>query len=238
MIDVKTMTFADIGEAFTKIDADRSLVLHQFLSKIGDEPTFESWESARIEWGTGYKRVKTAATEDAVNTAWSRFVTGLRAYAAENGYTCTVPEKPKSTNPEAQKKAEQRKNPFDGLSLDDARAKQKEITGKVAESQKAGQIPDAQTLTDMAKITETVVKLEREAGKLRVKAAQEKLAPRIDKIRKYLKGADERMVALIETLIDANDMRNPESVRGAAWDVIRKAMPDTKPAKGSERKAA
>ena len=67
-IDVKSMTFADIGESFTRIDADRTLILHGFLSKVGETPTYDAWESARKEWGQGYKRVKPAATDDAVNT--------------------------------------------------------------------------------------------------------------------------------------------------------------------------
>lgn len=225
MIDIKSMTFADIGENFTRIDADRALLLHGFLAKVGETPSFESWETARKDWGTGYKRIKSAATDDAVNTAWSRFVAGLRTYAAENGFSVAVPEKPKATTSEAQRKAEERKNPFASLTLDDARTKQKEILSQVAESQKAGQVPAESVLKSMAQVTETVVKLEKEAGKERLKVAKEKMAPRIDSLKKRINQADERFIALVEALADATDMRNPENVRAAAWDVLRHAMP-------------
>ena len=230
MIDVQSMSFADFGEQFTRIDADRSLVLHGFLAKVGETPTYDVWESARKEWGQGYKRVKPAATDDAVNTAWSRFVGGLRNYAAENGFTCTVPEKPKAATPEAVKKAESRKNPFDGLTLDDARKHQADIVAKVSEAQKAGTVPPAEVLTDMAKVTEVVVKLEREAGKARIKASKEKLAPRIDALKKRLSQADERFITLVELVADATDMRNNDQVRAAAWAALAKAAPETKPA--------
>lgn len=239
MIDVKSMTFADIGESFTRIDADRTLILHGFLSKVGETPSFDSWESARKEWGTGYKRIKTAANDDAVNTAWSRFVGSLRNYAAENGFTCTVPEKPKSTNPEAVKKAESRVNPFVAMGLADARKAQAEIMTRVSEAQKAGAVPPAQALEDMARVSEAVVKLEKEAGKERLKVVKEKLAPRIDALKKRLNQADERFVTLVELIADATDMRNNEQVRANAWAAIAQAMPAPKAeSKSASRKAA
>lgn len=237
MIDVKSMSFADIGESFTRIDADRTLLVHGFLGMVGESPTFESWESARVEWIAGYRRIKPAATDDACNTAWSRFVGALRQYAGEAGFECTIPTKPKSTNPESVKKAESRANPFEGQTLDQVREAQKAIVAKVSEAQKEGKIPEQQILTDMAKATEQVVKLEREEGKLRVKANKEKLAPRVDALKKRIAQCDERFIALVEALADATDLRNPESVRLASWDVLKKAMPSTE-AKASQRRAA
>lgn len=235
MIDVKSMSFADIGESYTNIDADRSLVLHGFLSKIGETPSFDSWEAARKEWGTGYKRVKTAANDDAVNTAWSRFVGGLRNYAAENGFTCTVPDKPKSTNPEAVKKAASRANPLQGKTLDEVR----KAKAEAAEAVKTA--PTREAVDSLARAIEAEGKLVKAEAEARAKAAKAAIQPRIDAMMKILRAADGRTLTLFEALHDATRGDSTAEAKAAAWSVILACAPGAakadKAAK-AERKAA
>lgn len=98
-------------EALGRIDADRGVVLHQFMVLIGDAPTYDVFEDTRARFVAWYGTKHPNANDGARNVAWSRFQASVQLYADESGYSFQWPAKPKATSPEAVKKAESRKVP-------------------------------------------------------------------------------------------------------------------------------
>lgn len=82
----------------------REKALHGFLALVGDAPTYETWESFRLGFCAVYRAKRPRAGDDAVNTAWCRFVRDVKCYVEENNLLQTFPEKPKSASPEAARK--------------------------------------------------------------------------------------------------------------------------------------
>jgi hypothetical protein len=109
MSTVNKRSFGQLAGAFVAIDADRSLILHEALSLFGDAPTYDAYMAARAEIIAGYILKRPAATTEAQNTFFSRFMAAIKSYASENEYAIELPKKPASTSEAATKKAEQRK---------------------------------------------------------------------------------------------------------------------------------
>ena len=80
------------------------MAISKFLTIVGDAPTYEEWESFRLGFGAVYRARRPKAGDDAVNTAWSRFVADVKAYATEMNLIQEFPVKPKAASPEAVRK--------------------------------------------------------------------------------------------------------------------------------------
>ena len=82
----------------------REKALRGFLSIVGDAPTYELWESFRLGFGAVYRAKRPKAKDDAVNTAWGRFVADVKTYVTEMNLLQEIPTKPKAASPEAVRK--------------------------------------------------------------------------------------------------------------------------------------
>ena len=67
---------------------------------LGTDPTYEQWESARINWVSGHAEENPELTGNAHDAAWGEFSKLLSDLFGQT--------KPKSTNPVSTKKAEER----------------------------------------------------------------------------------------------------------------------------------
>lgn len=97
----KVAGFQSCGNAFadSEITADSSIYNHVRL--LGDNPSFEDWETGRVEWSKGYSASKGyKIDDDATVKAWSRFASRI-----EKNFGMT---KPKKATKEAEEKATQR----------------------------------------------------------------------------------------------------------------------------------
>ena len=90
------------GSLFAKSEIEASEALETFARALTDNPTFEMFEEARIEWVSGYLETKPNVKADACNQAFKRF----KARLSEK-YGMEV-KKPKSDNPVSVKKALER----------------------------------------------------------------------------------------------------------------------------------
>lgn len=91
---------ADCGKQFAKNKFERMEIARSFSRMLGTDPTYEQWESARINWVAGHAEENPDLTGNAHDAAWGEFA---KLLADLFGQT-----KPKSTNPVSTKKAEER----------------------------------------------------------------------------------------------------------------------------------
>lgn len=225
----ETMTaLADAGEKFARTDVDRAFALHQFMRAVGEAPTFDQWNTARAQAIIGYRRTKPQANDDACNTWWSRMLKALRTYADESGFEFKVPAKPKSDNPEAEKKAAQRANPFEGQAPEVIQAEIARLTG----------IGDKDSVKLALKAHEALGKMAREAQKTASKAEADALKPRRDTVAKAVKAAPAHVLALLEAVIDLSAENASAEAKARAWAVLQAVAPKAKPEPAKMRKAA
>lgn len=226
----KLETVSAIAAAFVSIDADRSMVLHQFMRLMGDAPTYESWESGRVQWIAGYRTKKVDAKDEACNVAWSRFVSCVRQYVTENGFDFTVPEKPKSTSPAATKKAEQRANPF-------------KDADKAAVLKACDESRDDKTSEGTARYTAALTRLAaivKDEKRTKDKAEREATKGRRESISRYLRDCPTDVLALFESLKDATS-RDDVKAWGTLAMIAKQNIDNakkTKPTKTDVKKAA
>jgi hypothetical protein len=97
--DQKTIA-ADCGKSFAKNKFERIEIAKSYSRMLGTDPTYEQWESARINWVSGHAEENPELTGNAHDAAWGEFA---KLLADLFGQT-----KPKSTNPVSTKKAEER----------------------------------------------------------------------------------------------------------------------------------
>jgi len=82
----------------------REKALHGFLSIVGDNPTYELWNGFRLGFCAVYRAKRPRAGDAAINVAWSRFVSDVKAYVEEQNLLQSFPAKPKASSPEAVRK--------------------------------------------------------------------------------------------------------------------------------------
>jgi hypothetical protein len=185
-------TFSQLAQSFVKIDADRDAVMHESIVLFGDAPSYEAYMAARTEIIAGYLLAKPAASQDARDKFFSRFIAAVKSYAVENDYVTTWPEKPKAETPAAIKKAAERALPE---ALKNAKT--------VADLQAVPLPDDALEAAKLQKaIAETalrMVKLETDAA---TKAAKEATKARRDALVKYVKECDALALAELEAMRD------------------------------------
>ena len=91
---------ADCGKSYAKNKLERMEIARSYSRMLGTSPTFEQWESARINWVSGHAEENPEVTGNAHDAAWNEFATLLNSLFGQT--------KPRSTNPVSTKKAEER----------------------------------------------------------------------------------------------------------------------------------
>jgi hypothetical protein len=89
------------GEMFARSEIEATEALEVFAREVGTEPTYDTWQAARVEFVNGYVMVKPQAKGDAADKAFQRFKDRL-----VDRFGITVP---KATSEGAVKKAAERK---------------------------------------------------------------------------------------------------------------------------------
>ena len=89
------------GEMFARSEIESTEALEVFAREVGTEPTYDTWQAARVEFVNGYVMVKPQAKGDAADKAFQRFKDRL-----VDRFGITVP---KATSEGAVKKAAERK---------------------------------------------------------------------------------------------------------------------------------
>ena len=97
--DQKTIA-ADCGKSFAKNKFEKLEIARSYSRMLGTSPTYEQWESARINWVSGHAEENPEVTGNAHDAAWNEFAKLLSDLFGQT--------KPKSTNPVSTKKAEER----------------------------------------------------------------------------------------------------------------------------------
>lgn len=95
------------GEMFARSEVDAAEAMEVFARVVGTEPTYDTWQAARVEFVNGYILVKPQAKGDAADKAFQRF----KDRVVER-FGITVP---KATSEAAIKKAAERKAKEDKL---------------------------------------------------------------------------------------------------------------------------
>ena len=95
------------GELFAQSEIDAGQALELFAKSVGTEPTYDTWNSCRVEFINAYVRTKPQAKGNSADQAFKRFRGRLvDAYGLEA---------PKAQTEAALKKAEERKAKQDAL---------------------------------------------------------------------------------------------------------------------------
>jgi len=97
--DQKTIA-ADCGKSFAKNKFEKLEIARSYSRMLGTSPTYEQWESARVNWVSGHAEENPELTGNAHDAAWNEFATLLNSLFGQT--------KPKSTNPVSTKKADER----------------------------------------------------------------------------------------------------------------------------------
>ena len=92
-----------IGRAFADTEIQELKAFEDYARELGDNPTYEKYESLRLAFIAGYVEVRPNAKGDAADQAFKRFLNRLCA-----SIHIAVPTKPKSSNPNAIKKQRER----------------------------------------------------------------------------------------------------------------------------------
>lgn len=212
-------TMKTLAANFARIDSDRDATLRAICTVLGEEPTFDQWEAARLEAVAGYRTVKPNATDDAAGKFWARLVQAASKYASEEGFDFAIPSKPKAETPEAARKRESRANPFEGKKAADIRADMETIGTNIKAADPAAIPPEL--VINYNKAAKALLKAEKAEAREAGKAAADALKPRREAISKTLKDADATTLALIESALATRDPARSRS----AWALILAACP-------------
>ena len=126
--DQKTIA-ADCGKSFAKNKTERMEIARSYSRMLGTDPTYEQWESARINWVSGHAEENPDLTGNAHDAAWNEFATLLNSLFGQT--------KPRSTNPVSTKKAEERAQANEKLLAKYEDSKVYEIKDQLAKSYEA-----------------------------------------------------------------------------------------------------
>ncbi len=208
-------TATEVFNAYARIDADRDACLRAFLVMATDAPTFEVWEKFRAEFGAAM-RARKATTDDAVNTAWSRFVGAAQLYAAQNDYDLILPKKPASTSKAATEKAAQRAKP--------------EAVEKAATVAELAAIPMPSDKLEAAKLEAAIAQkkaaLIKAEAKGEEKARAEALKGRADALIAYIREcAKAGRADLLAELEGMRDHNAPVVIAALPLESVQAAMP-------------
>lgn len=199
---------------FCKLDSDRSFALHQFLQVLGDEPSYENWETARIAAIKGYLTTKPHANVDAQNKFWSRYVQQLKNYVNENDFDFTIPEKPKAETKAAETQRKKRANTYKDM----PREKLEETIGELQKTIIATPTPEA--ADNLKKAVEALHTADAAMRRAKNTAQNADKNKRADAIKTYLKGAGLDVVALFEVLMHATSEISSSDVQERNWRLI------------------
>jgi len=103
---------APIVKQYLAIEEDRQKIFTEFHRLIGATPTYVGWMAIRRDWIAARAELRPSALKEAHEKAWERFVSQTRAFAAESGFECEIPSKPKSDSVAAQTMRKKRASPF------------------------------------------------------------------------------------------------------------------------------
>ncbi len=98
IFNIEVNDFKSAGSVTALADGAIEAVTTAFRELLGDAPTFEQYESARVAWRLGYAEQRGDCSAGALNVAWKRFRDALGADI----------KKPKANTAEAKRKAAQR----------------------------------------------------------------------------------------------------------------------------------
>lgn len=194
MATTNTRSFMQLAQAFTRIDADRSMVLHEAVALFGDAPTYEAYNAARVNIINGYKAERPLATDNACNVFFSRFMDAVREYAAQNEYALAIPKKPASESDTAKAKAAQRAMPE---AIQNAKT--------VADLDAIPMPTDALEAAKLTKqIAETKVRMLKLEGKAAEKKLDEALKARREALIAFIRKASGEQLAELEAMKEHN----------------------------------
>lgn len=188
------------GSMFAKSEIDADEALESFARALTTEPTYAMYEESRIEWVSGYLDIKPQAKGNSADKAFKRFMGRL-----VDKYGFDIP-KPKSDNPAATKKREEREAKraqtlaaFEHMPTDQVRAELSKAFATLASK------PDS-------KVAESAVKNLKAVLKERTKDETATLKAEVTELRQTIRGlvagcSDiERLEAVIEVLSPDNDV--------------------------------
>lgn len=212
-IEVKTAQ--DVGTVFALADGATVAVSDFYVSLIGNNPTFEAWEAARLGWREGYAVQRPDVKAESINRAWSRFAADLPV------------SKPKAASEKAQKVAAARAaDPF----KDKTHAQIEEERAALSEKIKAGDLSDA-TMKAYAAAADASVKRRKADEKAAEKEKANALKPRREAIKTLASKADADTLALMEAAVEIRSA--DAAARARAWARLTEAAGDiAKPTKG------
>ena len=100
LTDDQRLIARDAGFQFAKNQLANIETASTYAAMLGTDPSLDIWESARIDWVSGYVDANPHNTGNAADKAWQRFADLLDSLFGM--------VKPKSTNPAAEKKRAER----------------------------------------------------------------------------------------------------------------------------------
>jgi len=195
------------GSLFAQSEVNVSKAFEQFATALTTKPTFEIYEAARVEWVSGYLAIKPNLKADSCNQAFKRFKDRLvQTIQFDVDLGSLKAEKPKSNNPVALKKAQERETKkeqtlatFEHMPTDQVRAELSKAFATLASK------PDSKVAESAVKNLKAVLKERTKDDTATLKAEVKELK---QTIRGLLAGCSdiERLETVIEVLSPDNDV--------------------------------
>jgi hypothetical protein len=158
------------GELFAQSEIDAGQALELFAKSVGTEPTYEAWNSCRVEFINAYVRTKPQAKGNSADQAFKRFRGRLvDAYGLEA---------PKAQTEAALKKAEERKAKQDTLEAryaDTSTRVMKDLLSNEYQAQAKNPTKKSAILKELEKAVALRVKQEAEGQREELKAIRDEL---------------------------------------------------------------
>lgn len=205
---------APIVKQYLAIEEDRQSIFTDFHRLIGSSPTYVGWMAIRRDWIVARAELRPNALKEAHEKAWERFVSQARAFAAESGFECEIPNKPRSDNASAQTMRKKRASPFTDCTTPEA------VDSALAELE--GKVP----ALEFAKAQVMAIQAKEKIKKSATKADES--VRRNDPIRKSIVAVimamdDEKIQTLNKTISLFLDL--PESEYTHAWSTLFNGIP-------------
>ena len=158
------------GELFAQSEIDAGQALELFAKSVGTEPTYEAWNSCRVEFINAYVRTKPQAKGNSADQAFKRFRSRLvDAYGLEA---------PKAQTEAALKKAEERKAKQDTLEAryaDTSTRVMKDLLSNEYQAQAKNPTKKSAILKELEKAVALRIKQEAEGQREELKAIRDEL---------------------------------------------------------------
>lgn len=219
-IEVKTAQ--DVGTVFALADGATVAVSDFYVSLIGNNPTFASWEASRLAWREGYAVQRPDVKAESINRAWSRFAADLPV------------NKPKADNAKAQKVAAARVDPFKGKPVEEIKAAREAAGAKIA----AGDV-SKETAKEYRQAVDAEISARKAAEKSAEKAKADATKDRREKITEAMKALSGEGLAVLEAVFQtmSSDDKVAQSGIAILQSFIEEFTPKAdKPAKASKTK--